>query len=279
MHYFRICCALNSRQSYRRFHKDVFENNDQGEEASSEDEKERNSNKKGKKEDTGKTDAFTTLGAQLILSLYNLGSPYNEAILNSLINLKNQKILEICGSSPASRIIDEVMDSDAVAFKYKHKLRLKMLGCYHLLADMRVGSRVAEKIYETSDGYFREKIANSLLEHEDFLAGSPYGKYLIRKVGLSLFRRRIHEWKEKTAAEIKNAGLIKVNNVKKGPRVFNGKVANEALTVGQNEDIRGPAVNKKRKSTEENETESEPKVDTRPRQEKREEKRQKKYKK
>lgn len=258
----------------------MFEKNDQDEEGSSDEEKEQ-SNKEGK------SDRFTSAGAQLILSLYNLGTPHNEAILNSLLNLSMERILEICGSSPASRIIDGIMDSEAVTFKYKHKLRLKLLGSYHLLADMRVGSRVAEKIYETSDGYFREKIANSLLEHEDFLAGSAYGKYLIRKVGLSLFRRRIEEWREKTAEEVKNAGLTKVNNVKKAARVINGVVVDRPLSGEQHEDRRGPAVAKKRKSREDNEEKEivdkadkndKPELDNRSRQEKREEKRQKKYK-
>ncbi|EOR00559.1 Nucleolar protein 9 [Wallemia ichthyophaga EXF-994] len=278
-----IPCMLEMKRwkSYRRFHKDMFEKNDQDEEGSSDEEKEQ-SNKEGK------SDRFTSAGAQLILSLYNLGTPHNEAILNSLLNLSMERILEICGSSPASRIIDGIMDSEAVTFKYKHKLRLKLLGSYHLLADMRVGSRVAEKIYETSDGYFREKIANSLLEHEDFLAGSAYGKYLIRKVGLSLFRRRIEEWREKTAEEVKNAGLTKVNNVKKAARVINGVVVDRPLSGEQHEDRRGPAVAKKRKSREDNEEKEEivdkadkndkPELDNRSRQEKREEKRQKKYK-
>ena len=229
-------------------------------------------------------DTFTAAGAHLVLALYNLGSPHNDQILNSVVGLDVEKLLEICGSSPASRIIDGVIDSDAVAFKYKHKLRLKLLGCYHLLADMRVGSRVAEKIYETSDGYFREKIATSLLAHEDFLAGSPFGKYMSRKVNLSLYRRRKEDWREQTAAEIKNAGLIKTNNIKKGPRVFNGQIASESLQAGQSEDSRGPAPARKRKSRDDKDTdnggeEGEAKTDTRSRQEKREEKRQRKYQK
>ncbi|TIC28847.1 hypothetical protein E3Q11_01695 [Wallemia mellicola] len=275
-----IPCILEMKRwkSYRRFHKETFENDEADEESSGD---ERKTNKK-KKKDSGDDDIYTVPGAQLIQSIYQYGSPLNDKIIESVINLDTDKLLEICGSSSASRIIDGLIESDNIAFKYKHKLRLKLIGNYHLMADMRVGSRVAEKIYETSDGYFREKIANSLIEHEDYLAGSPYGKYLSRKVDLSLFRRRYDDWKEKTAQEIKNAGLNKINNIKKAPRVFNGKLANEMLSINQSEDKRGSKSSKKRKNASNEDTtsaETEDKADTRTRQEKREEKRQRKYEK
>ena len=275
---FPLVAISKQQQSYRRFHKETFENYEADEESSGD---ERKTNKK-KKKDSGDDDIYTVPGAQLIQSIYQYGSPLNDKIIESVINLDTDKLLEICGSSSASRIIDGLIESDNIAFKYKHKLRLKLVGSYHLMADMRVGSRVAEKIYETSDGYFREKIANSLIEHEDYLAGSPYGKYLSRKVDLSLFRRRYDDWKEKTAQEIKNAGLNKINNIKKAPRVFNGKLANEMLSINQSEDKRGSKSSKKRKNASNEDTtsaETEDKADTRTRQEKREEKRQRKYEK
>jgi nucleolar protein 9 len=43
--------------------------------------------------------------------------------------------------------------------------------------------------------YSQEKIARSLIPHEQFLAGSYYGKYFARNLNLYLLQRRPDEWK------------------------------------------------------------------------------------
>lgn len=45
----------------------------------------------------------------------------------------------------------------------------------------------------------QEKIAKSLIEHEQFLAASFYGKFFARSVNLQLYQRRPGEWKTQQA--------------------------------------------------------------------------------
>ena len=271
-----IMCMLEMKRwkTYRRFHDELFKNTEGDNDESDDNDNDNEGINKGKKKEN-LDELYTFNGALLIQKIFKLGQPLNNILTSSLLKLDIGNIIKICASSYGSRIIDSLIEAREVSNSDKREIRKKLIGSYHRLADLRVGSRVAEKIYEYSDSYFREKIVESLLQHEDFLAGSPYGKYLSRKVDLSLYRRRKYEWKEKVSEEVReftrkinennnnnngNDEVVKKNN----KRVFNGMIAHDPLPEGESEG----KTEKKRKNDNE-----EPKS----RAEKRAEKRQRRY--
>lgn len=76
---------------------------------------------------------------------------------------------------------------------------------YHELVDDRIGSRVGDRLWEAADPYLKEKIARSLIPHEEALVGSFYGKFFIRGLNLYLLQRNPEEWKTMQAKGGKKA--------------------------------------------------------------------------
>jgi nucleolar protein 9 len=63
-----------------------------------------------------------------------------------------------------------------------------------LLAD-KIGSRVAERIWESADGYTKEKIAKTLVKSSESIRRSQYGRYLWPKLKLDIMMRRPDQWR------------------------------------------------------------------------------------
>jgi len=63
-----------------------------------------------------------------------------------------------------------------------------------LLAD-KIGSRVAERIWESADGFTKEKIAKILVKSSESIRRSQYGRYLWPKLKLDIMMRRPDQWR------------------------------------------------------------------------------------
>ncbi|KAJ3817927.1 hypothetical protein F5880DRAFT_1446472, partial [Lentinula raphanica] len=103
--------------------------------------------------------------------------------------------LHLAQNPTSSRVLDVLLDSPTVPTKAKRSFVLSLIGTYHLLVDDRIGSRVGERCFAFADTYLKEKIARSVLPHEQTLAASFYGKFFARKLDLYLLKRRPEEWK------------------------------------------------------------------------------------
>jgi nucleolar protein 9 len=110
-----------------------------------------------------------------------------------------------------------------VPFKVKRTLVMSLIGHYHTLVDDRIGSRVGDRCWAFADPYLRvghslhhrtrsyklfvqEKIASSLVAHEQFLAASYFGKFFARNINLYLLQRRPDEWRELQSQNKSNSG-------------------------------------------------------------------------
>ncbi|KAH9950104.1 ARM repeat-containing protein [Amylocystis lapponica] len=136
-----------------------------------------------------------TQGAVLLQSMLHLSAPHNEPVLNSIQALTADELLAMAHHVTSSRVLDAVLDLPAVPAKAKRTLVLAFLGHFHALVDDRIGSRVGDRCWAYADPYLKEKIARSLLPHEQFLAGSFYGKFFARRLSLHLLQRNPEEWK------------------------------------------------------------------------------------
>lgn len=118
------------------------------------------------------------------------------ATLDSLFAQTPDTLLAYSSSPVASHLLDKVLTSEAVPAKYKRKLYLAFMGRYEKLAEDRLGSRVADTVWATADGFMREKIARSLIPHATTLGAGQYGRFFARKLDLHLLQRRPDEWRE-----------------------------------------------------------------------------------
>lgn len=118
------------------------------------------------------------------------------ATLDSLLSQSADTLLAYASSPIASHLLDRVLTAPAVQAKYRRKLMLALMGQYEVLAQDRLGSRVADTVWATADGFMREKIAKSLIPHATALGNSQYGRFFARKLDLHLLQRRPDEWRE-----------------------------------------------------------------------------------
>lgn len=134
-------------------------------------------------------------GCLLLQALVDM--PDSTPVLESLFAQPINALLAYASSPIASRLLDRVLLSANVPPKYKRKLPLAFVGHYLELASDRLGSRVADTIWATADGFLREKIARSLIPNATQLAADAYGRFMAKKLELHLLQRRPDEWREK----------------------------------------------------------------------------------
>lgn len=116
---------------------------------------------------------------------------------NSLFSLDFATLLPYTRDPTSSHIIDSFLSSPTTPPSSLRKFLMSLIGSYHLLADDRIGSRVAEKCWSTADVYLKDKIAASLVDQVEFLQKSQFGHYFGRKVEIPLWMRKREDWKIK----------------------------------------------------------------------------------
>lgn len=135
-------------------------------------------------------------GALVLQSLLRLSEPHCMMVTESIKSLPTEDLILLSQNPISSRVIDVIFDSETVPFKVKRALVVSFIGHYHTLVDDRIGSRVGDRCWAFADPYLREKIARSLVAHEQFLAASYFGKFFARNINLYLLQRRPDEWRE-----------------------------------------------------------------------------------
>ncbi|KAG8944967.1 Nucleolar protein 9 [Tulasnella sp. 424] len=147
----------------------------------------------------------TVQGALILQSMLRLSDPHNAMISEGIDSMTVEARVSLSTSPIASRILDALLDSPTVPAKAKRKLVSSFIGQYNILADDKLGSRVAENLYKAADPFLRERIARSLFEHEHQLRQSTYGRFLLNHVNIPLLKRSPEEWKRAQARSIVEA--------------------------------------------------------------------------
>ncbi|KAF8511204.1 ARM repeat-containing protein [Gautieria morchelliformis] len=136
-----------------------------------------------------------TQGSLLLQSVLRLHEPHNSIVLESLHSLLPDELLALACNATSSRILDVALESSTVPLRSRKRLVTSFIGQFHLLVDDRIGSRVADRCWEAADPYLKEKVARSLIPHEQFLTGSYFGRYFFRSLRLPLLRHKPDQWK------------------------------------------------------------------------------------
>ncbi|KAK0460084.1 armadillo-type protein [Desarmillaria tabescens] len=135
-------------------------------------------------------------GALLLQSMLRLKDPYNAGIIESILSLPITSLVPLAQHPISSRVLDVFLDSPTVPHKAKRRLVLGFLGHFHELVDGRIGSRVGERCWGWSDTYMKEKIARSVMDYEQSLAVSFYGRFFVRALNLYTLKKRPGEWRD-----------------------------------------------------------------------------------
>ncbi|KAG8986540.1 Nucleolar protein 9 [Tulasnella sp. 427] len=128
----------------------------------------------------------TVQGALILQSLVRLSDPYNAVVCEGIDSIDLDARMSLCKSPIASRVVDAVVDSPTVSAKAKRRLISSFIGHYHVLADDKIGSRVAENLYKAGDPFLR----------------STYGRFLLNHVNIPLLKRSPEEWKRAQAQSV-----------------------------------------------------------------------------
>ncbi|KAK0436050.1 armadillo-type protein [Desarmillaria tabescens] len=135
-------------------------------------------------------------GALLLQSMLHLKDPYNAGTIESILSLPITSLTPLAQHPISSRVLDVFLDSPTVPHKVKRWLVLAFLGHFHELVDDRIGSRVGERCWGWSDTYMKEKIAWSMMDYEQSLAASFYGRFFVRALNLYVLKKRPGEWRD-----------------------------------------------------------------------------------
>lgn len=66
----------------------------------------------------------------------------------------------------------------------------------------KYGSRLADQLWYTVDGYSKEKIVKTVIEHSNEILKGPYASYFTIKLNLQLYRKgRVREWNQAVQAQ------------------------------------------------------------------------------
>ncbi|KAF9026524.1 ARM repeat-containing protein, partial [Hymenopellis radicata] len=135
-------------------------------------------------------------GALLLQSLLRLPDPHNSDLIEDILGLPLPSLKSLAQHPVSSRILDVLLDAESVPKKAKTRFVMAWLGHYHELVDDRIGSRVGERCWKWCDTYTKEKIARSVMDQEQALAASFYGKYFARGLNLYLLKKKPYEWRD-----------------------------------------------------------------------------------
>ncbi|KAG1739843.1 armadillo-type protein [Suillus paluster] len=141
-------------------------------------------------------------GALILQSLLRLSEPHCMIVTESITSLPTEDLISLSHNPISSRVIDVLFESETRAFV------MSLIGHYHTLVDDRIGSRVGDRCWAFADTYLREKIARSLIVHEQFLVASYFGKFFARNINLYLLQRRPEEWRELQSQSKSSSGSI-----------------------------------------------------------------------
>ncbi|KAI9604653.1 hypothetical protein KEM48_002408 [Puccinia striiformis f. sp. tritici PST-130] len=118
-------------------------------------------------------------------------------ITKGLAQLPLEVVIGFSRDPIGSRALDALLKSPSITPSVRRHFTMRFLGNFHLLADDRIGSHIAETFWAISDVYLKEKMASSLVNQQIFLQKSSFGHFFLKKLELPLFERQRESWKSK----------------------------------------------------------------------------------
>ncbi|PVF92971.1 ARM repeat-containing protein [Serendipita vermifera] len=151
-------------------------------------------------------------GALLLQSMLRLPEPHNELVINSFDALSPQERLALARDATSSRVVDIMLESPTVSRRSRRKVITSFIGHFDQLVDHRIGSWVGDRCWASADPYLREKIARSLIPHQQSLSASYYGKFFAKRLQLAFLQRKPDEWRAAQARQGNEKSIVEASS-------------------------------------------------------------------
>ncbi|AAS51273.2 ACR046Wp [Eremothecium gossypii ATCC 10895] len=137
--------------------------------------------------------------ALFLEKLINFDDYFLEIAVESLLNLPEERIMQMCYHGVFSHVVEHVLQAKRVE-TVKRKLLLNILYKDAVnLACNAYGSHIMDKLWEFTAKLtlYKERIANLLLEEADKVKNSIYGRQVWKNWHLELYVRKRFDWRKK----------------------------------------------------------------------------------
>lgn len=135
---------------------------------------------------------MTTQGSILLQRIAQLPAPHQAWLYESLCT---DDLGSWCRSSTAAHVVIAALTSKAASFAQRRMLIRAIMPMLLDLCDDAWGSRVADALWLSADGFTKEKMAQLVIKHEKRLLASTYGRFFVRRLRLGVYRKNVDEWK------------------------------------------------------------------------------------
>ncbi|EFN64117.1 Pumilio domain-containing protein C14orf21 [Camponotus floridanus] len=152
------------------------------------------------------TQQFNLHGSLITQAILNFNKPIK--IVNSLLEMNNEKLLQLFSDPKGSRILDAFMDSKYIGEKSREKLYKKLQGIWAELAKSTHGSRCVDKMWIWARMNQKIFIMEELATAGKSLESTKSGKIISAKLNVPLFARNKKDWSESQGKEEKTKALF-----------------------------------------------------------------------
>lgn len=135
---------------------------------------------------------MTTQGSILLQRIAQLPAPHQAWLYESLCT---DDLGSWCRSSTAAHVVIAALTSKSASFAQRRMLIRAIMPMLLDLCDDAWGSRVADALWLSADGFTKEKMAQLVIKHEKRLLASTYGRFFVRRLRLGVYRKNVDEWK------------------------------------------------------------------------------------
>ncbi|KAF9970274.1 Nucleolar protein 9 [Actinomortierella ambigua] len=152
---------------------------------------------------------FHPQGAIILQLLLQYPEEHNKIVTDSYFGQKEDLVYAWTLDSTGSHVIEAFLTSPTVNLKMKKKILKSFLGKYHVMALDKYGGHTVDKCWAVSDIDMKEKIATELLQHEQALSQSFYGKFILRNCKIDQFKRKKADWLEREKGNERKKEMFK----------------------------------------------------------------------
>ncbi|KAF9162149.1 Nucleolar protein 9 [Actinomortierella ambigua] len=156
-----------------------------------------------------KRPSFHPQGAVILQLLLQYPEEHHKIVIDSYFAQKDDLVYAWTMDNTGSHVIEAFLTSPTVNLKIKKKILKSFLGKYHVMALDKYGGHTVDKCWAVSDIDMKEKIATELLQHEQALSQSFYGKFILRNCKIDQFKRKKADWLEREKGNERKKDMFK----------------------------------------------------------------------
>ena len=133
-------------------------------------------------------------------------------IAEPLADLPVSFLVSLACSSAGSFVIDAFTSSPAVPRFLKGRMATSFIPHVVQLLDDKFGSRIVENLYDTVGMRVKELMVRAFADHEPTLGDSYFGRHILRRAAVRLFKTRPEAWAQQQRAREASGGARDYGN-------------------------------------------------------------------